>query len=150
MKNLWRSIISSSAMWLSYVLFGYFILIRKIFLTGCWNFLIFGNGGKNLLFSVFYFVGFTILTANMFKKALLPCYEALIRKQIIEKVTQIDWVRPESAGAFLPWPSACLRLGNEKGVYFFPDRLPRGIQSRRVSVLFLRRSKLVLQISVIS
>lgn len=61
MKSLRRSVISSGVLWVSYVLFGYFVLIRGVFLTDNWDYLVFGNGGKNFLLSIGYCIGFVFL-----------------------------------------------------------------------------------------
>ena len=98
MKSLRRSIISSSTLWVSYVLYGYFVLIRGVLLTGRWDYLIFGTEGKNFLLSIGYCVGFVIFTRNVYTKTLLPCYEMVVRKQVVDKITQINWVRPEKTG----------------------------------------------------
>ena len=72
MKSLRRSVISSGIMWITYALFGYFVLIRGVFLTGQPDYLIFGNDGKNLLISIGYCIGFIVFIANAYKKAFLP------------------------------------------------------------------------------
>ncbi len=147
MKSLWRSVISSGVMWFTYVLFGYFVLIRGVFLTGQLDYLIFGNDGKNLLISIGYCAGFIVFTANAYKKALLPLYEMYISKEKIEKTTRIEWMQSESSGAFLPWTEIThLRISNEKGIFSFPDRLSCDMKNQKVRILFLRRSKLVLRV----
>ena len=149
MNSLRRSVISSSVLWVSYALFGYFVLMRGVFLTDQWDYLVFGNEGKNLLLSIGYCVGFVFLTRNVHNKTLLPCYEMFVRKQVVDKITQIDWVRSENNGVFLPWTSMTyIHINNEKGVFIFPDSLPYDINKHPVRILFLRRSKLVLQVSV--
>lgn len=149
MKSLRRSVISSSTLWISYALFGYLVLIRGVLLTGKWDYLVFGNEGKNFLFSMGYCIGFIIFTRNVYTKTLLPCYEMVIRKQGVDKITRIDWARSENNGVFLPWTSMTyIHINNEKGVFIFPDRLPYDIDKYQVRILFLRRSKLVLKVSV--
>ena len=72
----------------------------------------------------------------------------VVRKQVVDKITQINWVRPEKNGMFLPWTCMTyIYINNEKGVFMFPDSLPYDIDKHRVRILFLRRSKLVLQVS---
>ena len=148
MKSLRRSIISSSTLWVSYVLYGYFVLIRGVLLTGRWDYLIFGNEGKNFLLSIGYCIGFVIFTRNVYTKTLLPCFEMVVHKQVVDKITQINWVRPEKNGMFLPWTlMTYIHINNEKGVFMFPDSLPDDIDKHRVRILFLRHSKLILQVS---
>lgn len=150
MKSLGRSIISSSCMWMAHVLFGYFTLIQGVIKTGSMDYLIFGNNGKMFLGSVGYCLLFVFVTALLYKRTLLPCYEMLIRKQVVEKITRLDWLRVETAGAYLPWSSVSyMRISNEKGVFSFPDYLSDEMKVHRVHIRFLRRSKLVLQISVV-
>lgn len=150
MRSLRRSVISSSIMWITYALFGYFVLIRGVFLTGRLDYLIFGNNGKNFLISIGYLIGLIIFTANAYKKALLPLYEIVIRRQKIEKTAQIEWMKSENNGAYLPWTAMTyLRISNEKGIFSFPDRLPNEIKDHKVRIVFLRRSKLLLQVSVV-
>lgn len=149
MKSLRRSVISSSTLWVSYALFGYLVLIRGVFLTDNWDYLVFGNGGKNFLLSIGYCIGFVFFTRNVYNKTLLPCYEMVVRKQVVDKMTRIDWARSENNGVFLPWTSMTyIHINNEKGVFIFPDRLPYDIDKYQVRILFLRRSKLVLKVSV--
>lgn len=85
----------------------------------------------------------------MYNKTLLPCYEMVVRKQVVDKMTRIDWVRSENNGMFLPWTSMTyIHINNEKDVFIFPDSLPYDVDKYQVRILFLRRSKLVLQVSV--
>ena len=150
MKSLRRSIISSSVMWISYVLFGYFVLIRGVFITGRLDYLVFGNDGKNLLLSIGYCVGLAVFTVNAYNKTFMPCYEMFIRKQVVHKITQITWMSLENNGAFLPWTSMTyLRISNEKGIFSFPDHLPYDVLNHKIRILFLRRAKLVLQVSIV-
>lgn len=147
MNGLWRSVISASIMWILCALFGYFVLIRGVFLTGQLDYLVFGNGGKNFLISIGYIIGFIVFTANAFKKLLLPLYEIIIRKQKIEKEARIEWMKAEHNGAFLPWTSMThLRISNENGIFLFPDRLSDDMRNKKVRIFFLRRSKLVIKV----
>ena len=150
MNGLWRSVISASIMWISYALFGYFVLIRGVFLTGRLDYLIFGNNGKNFLISIGYCIGFIVFIANAYKKAFLPLYEMFIIKEKIEKYARIEWIQAESSGAFLPWTKITrLRISNEKGIFSFPDRFSCDMKNQKVRILFLRRSKLVLNAALI-
>lgn len=150
MKGLRRSIISSSAIWISYVVFLYIVLVRGVFQAGRLDYLIFGRDGRNLIFSIFYGTGFIIFTALLYKRALLPCYEVFIRKQIIDKTTRIDWFRAESSAPYLPWTSmTILRISNERGLFTYPDSLPEDIKDHKVHIRFLKRSELVLEISIV-
>ena len=150
MKSLRRSIISSSALWISSVLFGYSVLMRGVLLTGQWNYLVFGNEGKNFLLSIVYCIELIIFTRNVYNKTLLPCYEIVIRKQVVDRITRIDWARSANNGMFLPWTSMTyMRISNEKGTFMFPDSLPYDINKHKVRILFLRRSMIVLQVSVV-
>lgn len=85
MKSLRRGFISSGLMWITYALFGYFVLIRGVFLTERLDYMVFGNDGKNFLISIGYLIGLIIFTANTYKKALLPLYEMYICKEKVEK-----------------------------------------------------------------
>ena len=57
--------------------------MRGVFLTGKRGYLVFGNGGKNILLSIGYCVGFVFFTRNVYNKTLLPCYEMFVRKQLV-------------------------------------------------------------------
>ena len=79
---------------------------------------------------------------------MLPVFETFLRKQVVEKDTRIVWIRQENSGTFLPWTSMTnLRISNEQGVFLYPDSLPDDIKIHRVHITFLRRSKLVLDVT---
>ena len=148
MKSLQRSVISSGIMWITYALLGYFVLIRGVFLTRRLDYLVFRNDGKNLLFSIVYFSGLIVYTSNIYRKAILPLFEVFCRQKV-EKTTLIDCAISENNGIFFPWTSITrLRISNEKVIFLFPDRLPDEIKKHKVRILFLRRSRLLLKVSI--
>lgn len=150
-RSFLQSVISSSWMLLGWIVFGYIYIFECDLSTErLGDHLIYGNHYRNVQPALMYFIVLTFICWNFYRKTILPVYEVVIRKQVVDKITLLDWVCHDKSGAYLPWKHfTTMHISNEQSVFQYPGTLPDDIQEYRVRIIFLRRSKLVLEVTTV-
>lgn len=148
-RSLLRSAISNTWPLCLLLWFIYTDLIRGIIATKRLDYLIFGNGYKNITTTILCLFALKLFCTFFYDNTLLPIYEAVIRKQVIDKKASIELVETWITSKHLPWKTTFVCISGEAGIYAYPGVLPDEIEDHRVKVIFLRRSLLVLEVTII-
>lgn len=150
MKNLVKSVMSSSSILVSYILYAYFGIIREAVKNGGFELLWKGytqQGRSILLLNILYSVIFIPVAINFWDKTLLPIIEVLLLKNVVSKRTTFVVCDTVKSIEYLPWVTITkVRLPGERGVFVFPCKLDDSTCISTVLVRYLPKSGLILNI----
>ena len=150
MKSIVRSIVSSTSVLISLLLYAYFALIKKAIDIGGIKYLLTGYteyGRSVLLLNIILCIIFVPLFANFYNKTVLPLLEISIMKGVVKQDLNCTFCSTTHSLAYVPWHTiTVIRLPNEKGVFDLPYEIDSNICESKVRITYLKKSRLILEI----
>lgn len=150
MKSIVRSVVSSSSILISLLLYTYFSLVKKAINVGGIKCLLTGYteyGRSILLLNVLLFISFIPVLVNFYSKTILPLLEMTILRGIVKRDINCSFCSTTYSFSYIPWRTiTVIRLPNEKGTFELPYEIDSTICQSKVRITYLKKSRLILKI----